>query len=175
MSKGNTLIKIVVIGATLFGAYKLYKAIDEQEKKKAEELKKHREQVLEEIEGELHQAEEWNKEIKDLTLNNENLKPSDRAYAYDISKSRYDAIVKAKSIEAIDEAREDFEELIDILMNVKDPDTLETYFKIDADKKADAERLRQEKAARDLEMEKYNKISDVIERIGTKVVCDLVR
>ena len=175
MSKMSTFMKIVIAGAGLFGVYKLYKYVDEKEKQKAAELKAHKDAVLEEVNAELHQAEEWNRELKDITLNNENLKPSDRAYSYDLIKEKYAAIVNAKSIQDVDEARRDFEELHSILSEVKDPDTIETILKIDADKKAQAEKLRAEKAAMDMELQKYRQIGDVIERIGSKVVCSLVQ
>ena len=170
MSK-NVIVKLLVAGAAMFGAYKLYQAVDKYEKEEAEKIQKHRETVLEEINAELHQAEEWKGDIKDLTLNNKNLKPSDRAYAYTLYKERFDAVNDAKTIKAIDEARKSLEELIDILMNVSDSDTLETIFKIDQEKKQRQEQLRKEKVLRDTELEKYRASSDVIEKIGTKVVC----
>ncbi len=175
MSKGNTFVKIILAGVAMFGAYKLFKYVDEKEQKRAEELKAHKKEVLEEINGSLHQAEEWNKDLKDLTLNNENLKPSDRAYAYELIKEKYEAIVNAKSISAVDEARKEFEEFHSILSEVKDSETIETILKIDAEKKAQAEKLRAEKAAMDMELQKYKQIGDVIERIGSKIVCDLVQ
>lgn len=171
----NVILKLIVAGIAMYGSYKLYKAVEKAEKEKAEKLKNHREAVMEEIDASLHQAEEWNKELKDVTLNNENLKPADRAYAYNLCKERYDAIMNAKTITAIDEARKDFEELLDILINVKEPETLEAYLKMDADKKLHEEKLREEQAARDTEMAKYKALGNVIEKIGTKVVCDLVQ
>ena len=174
MSK-KVIVKLIVAGAALVGAYKLYKAVDKYEKEQKEALENHRKQVLEEIDAEINKAEEWNKEIKDLTLNNENLKPSDRAYAYDLLKERYDAILSAKTVEDIDKARKRFEEFFDILMTVKDPETFESLFNIEAEKKAYKEKLRLEKAARDAELEKYKQIGNVIEKIGTKVVCNLVQ
>ena len=174
MSK-NILVKVVLAGAALYGAYRLYKAVDKYETERKEKLKKHRETVLEEIDGELHQAEEWNKAIKDITLNNTNLKPSDRAYAYTILKEKYKAILDADSIEEIDTARREFENFYDILTTVTDPDTFETLFNIEAEKRSREEKLRQEAAEREAEIEKYKQISNVIEKIGTKVVCNLVQ
>ena len=171
----NVIVKLLVAGAAMFGAYKLLKAVDEKQKEEAEKVRKHRETVLEEIDAELHEAEEWKGDTKDLTLNNVNLKPADRAYAYQLYKERFDAINNAKTIAAIDEARKEFEELIDILMNVTEAETIETIFKIDQDKKQRQEQLRKEKALRETELEKYRAISDVIEKIGTRVVCGLVQ
>ena len=174
MSK-NVVLKIVIAGAALFGAYKLYKAVEKYDAEQKEALEKHRKDVLEEIDGEINKAAEWNKEIKDITLNNENIKPSDRAYAYDMLKGRYESILSAKTIEDIDKARKRFEELYDILMTVKDPDTFESLFNIEAEKRAYNEKLRLEKAERDAELEKYKQISGVIEKLGTKVICNLVQ
>ena len=174
MSK-NVVLKIIVAGAALFGAYKLYKAVEKYDSEQKEALEKHRKEVLEEIDGEVNKAAEWNKEIKDVTLNNENIKPSDRAYAYDMLKGRYESILSAKTIEDIDKARKRFEELYDILMTVKDPDTFESLFNIEAEKRAYNEKLRLEKAERDAELEKYKQISGVIEKLGTKVICNLVQ
>lgn len=174
MSK-NVVLKIVIAGAALFGAYKLYKAVEKYDSEQKEALEKHRKEVLEEIDGEINKAAEWNKEIKDVTLNNENIKPSDRAYAYDMLKGRYESILSAKTIEDIDKARKRFEELYDILMTVKDPDTFESLFNIEAEKRAYNEKLRLEKAERDAELEKYKQISGVIEKLGTKVICNLVQ
>ena len=174
MSK-NVVLKIVIAGAALFGAYKLYKAVEKYDAEQKEALEKHRKDVLEEIDGEINKAAEWNKEIKDITLNNENIKPSDRAYAYDMLKGRYESILSAKTIEDIDKARKRFEELYDILMTVKDPETFESLFNIEAEKRAYNEKLRLEKAERDAELEKYKQISGVIEKLGTKVICNLVQ
>lgn len=171
----NVIVKIILAGVAMFGTYKLLKAVDEKQKEEAEKVNKHRAAVLDEIDGELHEAEGWNGEVKELTLNNTNLKPADRAYAYQLYMERYNAILNAKTISAIDEARKSFEELIDILMSVKDPETIETIFKIDQENKQKQEQLRKEKAIRDNELEKYRAIGDVIEKIGTKVVCGLVQ
>ena len=175
MSKKKLILKILVAGAAMIGAYKLYKHIDEENKKKEEELNKHREEVLNELEGTLHQAEEWNKDIKDITLNNEHIKPSDRAFAYTLLKDKFDAIVDAKTISAIDEARKDFEELHSILAFVNEPETIEGYLKIEMDKQLRAEKMRQERVAKEIELEKYKRIGDIIERIGTKAICNLAQ
>ena len=90
-------------------------------------------------------------------------------------KGRYESILSAKTIEDIDKARKRFEELYDILMTVKDPETFESLFNIEAEKRAYNEKLRLEKAERDAELEKYKQISGVIEKLGTKVICNLVQ
>ena len=170
MSK-NIVIKLVFAGAAIFGVYKLYKAAEEYSNK----INKHREVVLEEVEAELHEGEEMNKDIKDLTLNNTNLKPADRAFSYEIYKEKYNAIINAKSIKEIDAARKDFEDFYDILINVKDSDTIESLFKIYYDKKVKDERVQQEREAREAELDKYKTIGNVIEKIGSKMVCELVQ
>lgn len=175
MSKSNVVLKIIVAGAAMYGSYKLFKWAEKYESDRVEKLEKHRKEVLEELAAEFHEMEEWNSGLKEVTLNNTLLKPSDRAYAYDLIKEKYEAVMEAKSIEAIDSARKELEELLDILMTVKNEETVETFLKICADKRAQAEKLRQEKAAHEIEIEKYKAISGVIERIGTKVVCSLTQ
>lgn len=171
MSKGRVFFKIILAGAAMFGVYKLYKEIEKYDKKVTE----HRETVLNEVDGELHEAEEWNKDIKDITLNNASLKPSDRAYSYDILKTKYDAILNGKTIKEIDSARKDFEEFLDILITVKDAETIESLLSIYAEQKNKEEKAKQEKEAREAELTKYRTIGNVIEKIGSKVVCELVQ
>lgn len=171
----RTLIKLVVAGATIFGMYKLYEAVEKDRKEREEKLKEYRKRALEEIEGELNQVEQWYDNVKNLTLNNEKLKPSDRAYAYELYKEKYDAILKANSEVAIDAARKDLEEFLRLITETKDPETIETMFKIYSDRKAMEEKLRAEKAAIDADLEKNKAIVNAIEKIGTKVVCGLVQ
>lgn len=175
MSKGNAIIKIIAVGLTLFGAYKLYKYGEKVEKEKKEELEKHRKEVLEELDGEISQAEEWHDSMKNLTVNNENLTPSDRAYAYKLYKDKVDKLMKANSIEAIDEARKDIEEFIRILTEIKDPETVGTIFEIYRNEETLKEKLRSEKAVLDADLEKNKAVVNMIEKLGTRIIYNLAQ
>ena len=50
----NVIVKIILAGVAMYGTYKLLKAVDEKQKEEAEKVNKHREAVLDEIDGELH-------------------------------------------------------------------------------------------------------------------------
>lgn len=174
MSKTSTLIKIVVAGLTIFGTYKLYKYVAKMEEERKAELEKHREEALKEVEGEIDQMEQWYDNMKNLTLNNEKLSPSDRAYAYKLYKDKFDKLMNAGSVAAIDEARKDLEEFMRILTETKDPETVGTLFKIYAEEEAKKEKLRAEKALLDADLEKNRAVVDMIEKLGTKVICNVV-
>lgn len=175
MSKGNTLIKIIVAGAAIFGAYKFIRALDKADRERKENLENHRKTVIEEIEGELHQADEFHQSITDITLNNEKLSAADRAYAYELFKEKYISVVVGKTIKEIDDARKDLEEYIDIFINTKDPETIHTFLQINIERRTKADNDKAAKEAREADIEKYRAIGEVIEKIGTKVVCDLVQ
>lgn len=172
---GNTIIKLVAAGAVMFGMYKLYKVLEKENKAEKDKVEAHRKEVIEEIKGELDQAEQWNKSVKDITLNNENLNASDRAYAYELFNEKFIYILKAKTIKEIDDGRNDLEEYVDIFMTTKDPETIHTLLQIDIDRKNKIEQDNATKEARAADLEKYRALGDVIEKIGTKVVCDLVQ
>ena len=176
MKKGaNTLIKIIAAGLALFGTYKIYKYLDTLEKEKQEKIEEHREEAINRVEGLLVRMDEWHTCINDVTLNNEKLKPADRAYAYTLYKEKYAAIKKAKTINAIDAALNDFEEFAKILTDTKDPETVETYLKILRDRQLHEEEVKEKKAFLDMELEKNRALVDMIEKVGTKAICNLVQ
>ena len=171
----NTIIKIIAAGALMFGMYKLYKALEKENKAEHDKIEEHRKEVIEEIKGELDQAEQWSKSVKDITLNNENLNASDRAYAYELFNEKFLYILKAKTIKEIDDGREDLEEYVDIFMTTKDPETIHALLQIGIDRKNKIEQEKAAKEAREADLEKYKALGNVIEKIGSKVVCDLVQ
>ena len=168
------IAKIVIAGVAVYGMYKIYKETEKAEKEKAEKLKKYRDNVLEELEGTLNKMEDWYDTVEKLTLNNEKLKPADRAYAFELYKEKYQAILDAKSEKEIDKARKEFEEFLRIITETKESETVEAMLKIYSDKKALEEKIRSEQAALNVELEKNKALVNAIEKIGTKVVCGLM-
>ena len=71
--------------------------------------------------------------------------------------------------------REDLEEYVDIFMTTKDPETIHALLQIGIDRKNKIEQEKATKEAREADLEKYKALGNVIEKIGSKVVCDLVQ
>ena len=176
MKKGaNTIVKLVAAGLMIFGTYKLYKYLYVLEKEKQEKIEEHRKEAIDRVEDIMVKANDEFKCLDDATLNCENLKPADRAYAYILYKQKFEALKKAKTISAIDAALRDMEEFTRILTTTKDPETVETYLKILRERQLHEQEVREKKAFLNMELEKNQALIDMIEKVGTKAICNLVQ
>ena len=195
----NLMFKLGLVGICAFGIYKLTKLLIETQEKIAEqEAEEERRKAAEEaerkkrLEEEAQKAEEHKKEvlaglnynsIAEKTLNNEKIIPEDRAYLYEVYKKKLDDIRNAHSIEAVDKAKNKFDEFTTVWLSdhgEKTAEVLSSYIQMEKQKKLEAdERKRQEeeqkeekkrrdaeaaeaKKNRDVEIEKYKLITNAV-------------